>query len=155
MKKLTNFTIFLSLILLLNACATLFKDSRCTNGNCINGYGTYIYSQWTYVGQFKDNQIHGEGTLTFSGPRFDLDGNVNGGNKYIGEFTKNKISGKGNLYDASGKLLIENFKPARDRPLIPESNESNDSIMDVLDIGESISCIKYPDLCWEPFEKIF
>ena len=144
MKRLTNFTIFLSLILLLNACATLFKDSRCTNGNCINGYGTYIYSQWTYVGQFKDNQIHGEGTLTF-----------NGGNKYIGEFTKNKISGKGNLYDASGKLLIENFKPARDRPLIPESNESNDIIMDVLDIGDSISCIKYPDFCWEPFEKIF
>ena len=62
--------ILLSFVLVLTFSFSAFAD-KCISGDCRNGYGTYI---WTigefagdkYVGENKDNQMHGQGTYTFA-----------------------------------------------------------------------------------------
>ena len=58
--------------------------------------GTSKYSDGsTYVGQFRDNQRNGQGTLT------TVSGNV-----YVGEFRDNQRNGQGTLTFASGAAYV-------------------------------------------------
>jgi hypothetical protein len=59
----------------------------CIKGDCMNGQGTFIYSNGEkYVGQFKGGGFHGKGTLTSPD-----------GEKYVGEFKDNMLNGEGIL----------------------------------------------------------
>jgi hypothetical protein len=37
-------------------------ERGCLNGDCKDGFGTYVYEGTTYIGQFKNGRSHGEGT---------------------------------------------------------------------------------------------
>ena len=57
--------------------------------------GTAIYADGSkYVGQWKNDKMHGEGTFTFAD-----------GNKYVGQFIDSKFNGFGTFYNASGAPL--------------------------------------------------
>ena len=76
MKKL----ILISALLLI---ASNGWANECTEGNCVNGKGTYTYTNGSrYVGEFKDGKKHGQGTFTY------VDGKTRTGswfaNKYLG-----------------------------------------------------------------------
>ena len=115
MKRLTNFTIFLSLILLLNACTT---KPLCTNGDCQNGQGTLIIpSLGTYVGNFGNGTMHRQGTFIWEN-----------GNKYVGEFYSNKVTGNGILYNASGDILRQQYKPKSNTPLMNNLGKSKSGV---------------------------
>ncbi|MFZ6008775.1 MAG: caspase family protein [Bacteroidota bacterium] len=68
----------------------------CTQGNCINGVGTYVYSDGTkYVGEFKDEKSHGHGVCYFAS-----------GKIYIGEFADHQVAGYGTwVYPDSTKII--------------------------------------------------
>lgn len=41
------------------------EKTGCISGDCVNGYGTYIFSNGSkYVGEFKNKWRHGQGTHT-------------------------------------------------------------------------------------------
>ncbi len=50
------------------------KKEGCIEGDCINGQGTKSLLYGTYVGEFKDGKLHGQGILTYA------DGDI-----YVGE----------------------------------------------------------------------
>ena len=59
MKKLILLLLFIPLI----SCS---KKEGCVNGDCFNGYGTFIDKyKGTYVGDFKDGKYHGQGTFNY------------------------------------------------------------------------------------------
>ena len=42
-----------------------FLSSKCIEGDCINGYGIYTWTDGSkYVGEHKDGNYHGQGTFT-------------------------------------------------------------------------------------------
>ena len=74
---------------------SLNLSAECIEGNCDNGYGTYIFSNGDqYVGAFKDNKRHGQGTFTFAN-----------GNQYVGAFKDDKRHGQGTLTGPDGDIL--------------------------------------------------
>jgi hypothetical protein len=56
------------LLCLICLFATTYTCSaECISGNCVNGYGTYTWPNGNkYVGEFKDGNFNGQGTLTTS-----------------------------------------------------------------------------------------
>ena len=63
MKKLLD--LFLLLIFSLVYCNAVF--AACIEGSCANGKGIFIMVNGTkYVGEFKDNQMNGQGTLIYT-----------------------------------------------------------------------------------------
>ena len=70
-----------------------------------SGYFDNCYGEWTfdggdkYVGEFKDNKMHGQGTYTYAS-----------GSKYVGEWTDGKANGQGTYYYVSGNKYIGEFK---------------------------------------------
>jgi len=72
----------------------------CVSGNCINGYGTFIFSDGSkYVGEWKDDKCDGKGTYT------SLDGE-----KYVGEFKENMRNGKGTCTYQDGSKYVGEWK---------------------------------------------
>jgi hypothetical protein len=68
-------------------------SQTCTEGNCVNGKGTYIFSNGTiYIGEWKDTLFNGKGVLTCT------DGMV-----YNGEWKNAKKNGFGSLTYATGQ----------------------------------------------------
>ena len=58
-----------------------------------NCFDTYTDDDGTkYVGEWKDDKSHGQGTETYAG-----------GNQYVGEWKDGKYHGKGTLTDANGR----------------------------------------------------
>ena len=58
--------ILLSLVLVLTFSFSAFAD-KCVSGDCVNGYGTYVFEDGNkYVGESKNNLSHGQGTWTFA-----------------------------------------------------------------------------------------
>ena len=65
MKKL-----FLYIFLVLLWCNVGFTE--CIEGDCDNGYGTYTFANGDkYIGEYKDGEIHGQGTLTYADGRVE------------------------------------------------------------------------------------
>ena len=74
--------------------------AECIKGDCINGYGTYIWvsgNSWLngnkYVGEYKNGKPHGLGTYTWAN-----------GNKYFGKFKDAKRNGQGTYTFANGTV---------------------------------------------------
>ena len=75
------------------------KDAQvegCIEGNCINGYGTYIYENGNarYKGMFQKEMPHGEGICEYSN-----------GETYEGEWAKGSFEGVGTLYLPNGSAV--------------------------------------------------
>ena len=71
---LTFFFLFLS--------TSVFADS-CISGDCVNGYGTYVWDDGAkYVGEYKNNVREGLGTFTFPD-----------GVEYVGKFKNGVMEG--------------------------------------------------------------
>jgi len=70
----------LLILLLLSFSPSVFAD-ECIIGDCVNGYGIFLYDDGAkYVGEHKNSLGHGQGKLTFGD-----------GFKYVGEFKKRCI----------------------------------------------------------------
>ena len=72
----------LTILLISQFSGAVFAD-ECTEGNCVDGQGTYTYTNGSrYVGEFKDGKKYGKGTFTY------VDGRTRTGtwfgNKYLG-----------------------------------------------------------------------
>ncbi len=65
----------------------------------MHGYGTYILDGDKYVGEFKNDKIDGQGTLTWSN-----------GDKYVGEWKDNVRHGSGTLTYSDGREYVGEFK---------------------------------------------
>ena len=80
---LTFFFLFLS---------TSVFANECISGDCVNGYGTYVWDDGgKYIGESKNNLSHGQGTLTYA----DVD-------KYVGEYKNGVQQGNGTYTYADG-----------------------------------------------------
>ena len=91
MKKLLFFA-----LLLLNYQSPLL--AKCIKGDCQNGPGIYDDSKGNkYIGNFKDGNRHGEGSMTWED-----------GHTYKGQWVNNKMHGKGtyktNLFTYTGNF---------------------------------------------------
>ena len=64
MKKLS---LYVFLVLLMTSACSEQNQLSCIEGDCINGYGTATYANGDkYVGEYKDDKRHGQGTFTFA-----------------------------------------------------------------------------------------
>jgi len=93
---LTLFVLFFS--------SAAFGWQKCTQGNCENGYGTYVNKPLIggsskYVGNWKNGKEHGKGTYTWSS-----------GAKYIGEWINGEMSGQGTYIWSSGNKYVGEWK---------------------------------------------
>ena len=88
MKKLIILSILCALTLSTYSQNIFNKKSKqegCISGDCENGQGTYTWQDpWEqYVGEFKDDMMHGQGTYT------EANGTVTKGlwidNEFLGE----------------------------------------------------------------------
>ena len=92
MRKLL---IFLALVAMLVSSKVLVAEG-CNEGNCVNGYGTYVYSNGArYVGQWENDRKHGRGEL------YSMYGKL----LYSGQYKAGKYHGRGKSYYKNGKLL--------------------------------------------------
>jgi len=103
MKKLSLY-VFL-VLLTISACSEQNQLSKCIEGDCNNGQGTFTFVSGKfagdkYVGQFKNQKQHGQGTYTWAN-----------GDKYVGEWKKGKEHGQGTLtFEESGNKYVGEFK---------------------------------------------
>ena len=107
------------LSLLLTFSIASIASAQCTNGNCFDGNGTYLFEngdqyngQWkkgimqgygvyefangdVYKGAFKKGLMEGRGTYTYSN-----------GDKYIGDWKLGKMNGRGHFHwELAGDLM--------------------------------------------------
>lgn len=88
----------------------------CIIGDCENGFGHYTWDDgMKYIGEFKNYQLHGLGTLTWS------DG------KFVGNFIDGVRNGYGRQFDANGAITLEakyeNNEYFPDSQIIPDEGE--------------------------------
>lgn len=83
--------------------ATGVKNARqtgCVTGDCINGYGTYVYADGgRYIGPFKDSLSHGQGKAIYP----QKDGTTY---RYEGMFERGKVQGRGTFTYADGRKIM-------------------------------------------------
>ena len=94
------FLILFKIVALFGGAGVVFASDlpACpSSGYLHNCFGTYTFdpnSKWAgdkYVGEFRDNTFHGQGTYTFAD-----------GERYVGEFKDDLKSGKGTLVQKAG-----------------------------------------------------
>lgn len=78
-------------LLILFLLSVMYIYSQCVEGNCQNGYGVYNFGSAEYAGNWKNYQMHGQGTYK-----------TNNGIEYEGEFKNNSRTGYGVLTTPSG-----------------------------------------------------
>ena len=109
MKKLSLY-VFL-VLLMTSACSEQNQLSECIEGDCVNGYGTYSCADGDkYVGEWKSNKHHGQGTFTWASGEF-------AGDKYVGKFKDDKRHGQGTYTSADGTIvkgIWKNGKPVKE-----------------------------------------
>jgi uncharacterized caspase-like protein len=68
----------------------------CVDGDCVNGKGTYIYTngEAKYIGQFKNKLPHGRGSVLYAN-----------GERFIGNWENGSFNGKGTLYMTDGTTV--------------------------------------------------
>jgi len=76
------------------------KREGCVQGNCVNGQGTYAFSNGNkYAGEWRDGELDGKGTYTFAN-----------GDKYVGEYKNSKRHGQGTFTYANGDKWVGEWK---------------------------------------------
>ena len=98
------------------------RADECTEGDCVNGYGTLVTSTGQkFIGQFKDGLRHGKGVFILPGGR-KLEGTwreneiVEGtytkpdGTRYVGQWKYRERNGRGELTFPDGRHYIGEFK---------------------------------------------
>ena len=69
---------------------------ECISGDCVNGYGTYVWDDGDmYVGESVNNVAHGQGAFTYAN-----------GEKYIGEYINNERHGQGTFTWPDGEKYV-------------------------------------------------
>ena len=95
MKKLIILSTFFFSISV-HALPNCPSDTSVRWDNC---FGTYTWDgEVKYVGEWKDDKSHGQGTITGTS-----------GDKYVGEFKNDKQHGQGTYTYANGKRLVGYF----------------------------------------------
>ena len=83
------------IILLISLAGSAYALPNCPSDQSArwhNCFGTYAYPNGNkYVGEWKDNKMHGQGTYTFVS-----------GDKYVGEWKDGKMHGQGTYTFANG-----------------------------------------------------
>ena len=103
--------------------------AECIEGDCNNGQGTATWAYGDkydkYVGEFKDGEMHGQGTFIFADGNKLVgqwkDGGLHGqgtytwpsGTKYVGEFKDGKQHGQGTSTWANGNKYVGEFKDGK------------------------------------------
>jgi hypothetical protein len=72
---------------------------KCIDGTCEDGWGTYMYGNGFYVGNFKNGYRTGKGTYFWDS-----------GDYYFGDWSENKRTGKGVFYFTRGGKFEGGFK---------------------------------------------
>ncbi len=90
----------------------------CSEGDCINGVGRYVYRSGIYTGQFRSGAPRGEGVYLFTnGDRYEGYGenfkkekygtyHYHTGDRYVGEWKNDRRHGYGIYYYASGDRYV-------------------------------------------------
>ena len=79
---------------------SIAQESGCTNGDCENGKGRYIFPNGDkYIGEFKAAQLDGRGVYTFKN-----------GNVYQGQFKDNMRHGYGTYKWINGDTYIGEYR---------------------------------------------
>ncbi|MDX1942765.1 MAG: caspase family protein [Saprospiraceae bacterium] len=99
------------------------QQGKCIKGNCLNGYGEYIFANGdAYKGDFQGGKIQGQGILLFKNGDKYLGAWVNqqrqgrgrfvfvNGDEYVGEFSLDKFNGEGKLTFTNGNRYEGAFK---------------------------------------------
>ena len=106
-------------LLILLSLVPFFTFAQCVSGDCINGRGEYRYKNGTYIGNFVDSQLTGNGLFkskrgyTYSGNWSQGEKSGFGeesfkrGNAYKGEFLSNLKHGNGTAWLSSTKFMQE------------------------------------------------
>jgi len=94
---------------------TCLDAQSCVRGNCMNGFGTYLFaSKARYSGEFLSGKMHGKGIFYYSNGAKYLGTWKNGlkhgegkmvfhdGNQYTGSFVLDKIQGNGTMEYTNG-----------------------------------------------------
>ena len=75
-----------------------------------NCYGTFTSKEVKYIGEWKDNKFHGQGTMTYDTEAMrEKYGDVDFGDEYIGEFKANFFDGYGVLTFNDGSAKVGNW----------------------------------------------
>ena len=91
------------LLLLVNTFYWLGAQDQCIKGNCLNGYGTYVFPGGAkYMGDFENGLMHGKGILYFTD-----------GSKYMGNWLKQEREGRGRMVLANGDIYFGIFKAGK------------------------------------------
>ena len=89
-------------ILLLSLTSSLYALPSCpSDKNQIydNCFGTETFDNGNYVGEWKDNKMHGQGTYTYTN-----------GDKFVGKYKDDKRHGRGIFTTANGYKYVGEFK---------------------------------------------
>ena len=70
--------------------------------NNMHGQGTYTTNEYKYLGEYKEGKKHGQGTFTTST-----------GNKYVGEYKEGKMHGQGTATFPGGSKYIGEFREGK------------------------------------------
>src|ERR1039458_7089116 len=76
----------------------MFRVQGCSGGDCKSGYGTFVYENAVYVGNFSNGFRNGQGEYYWST-----------GDYYSGGFQNDAMEGQGTLVLASGKSSVGQF----------------------------------------------
>ena len=94
-------------ILLLSLASSAYALPNCPSDQSVrwhNCFGTYTWANGDkYVGEFKDDKMHGLGTYTWG--RGPAEGDL-----YIGEYKDNQRHGQGTYTHASGEKYVGEYK---------------------------------------------
>ena len=87
-------------LLLILLCLPIIGFGQCILGDCVNGYGTYTWSDGAkYLGGFQNGELHGKGTYTYEN-----------GNEYVGEWKEGKFDGQGTFTFPNGDKYVGEYK---------------------------------------------
>ena len=89
-------------ILLLSLTSSLYALPSCPpdkNQIYDNCFGTETFDNGNYVGEWKDNKMHGQGTYTYTN-----------GDKFVGKYKDDKRHGRGIFTTANGYKYVGEFK---------------------------------------------
>ncbi|MBF0127301.1 MAG: hypothetical protein HQM02_08840 [Magnetococcales bacterium] len=114
--KNARLVLMLVLFFSFGAVSVGVAEEKCITGDCLNGKGTYVYSDGSkYVGEYKNGKINGQGKFTYPDGSVYIgeykNNKMNGmgtfiypnGDKYVGEFNNNQMNDKGKFIPASGR----------------------------------------------------